>query len=139
MTYSQNRSTERKSSAFSIRLGLVLSGHCYPAQNRQELRCLERLLALSKWCQESRKQPDIRGIYIAPMPIAAATWRFTPCSSPKPGPDRMGGLVGARIVGSMPTFILCLFRFLRLLFSSQQAVAVENLALRRQLAAYKRG
>src|SRR5215469_13971822 len=37
----------------------------------------------------------------------------------------------------MPVFILCLFRFLRLLFSGQQALAVENLALRRQLAAYK--
>src|SRR5215469_5317550 len=49
-----------------------------------------------------------------------------------------GRPVRARIVGSMPAFILCLFRFLRLLFSGQQAVAVENLALRRQLAAYKR-
>jgi hypothetical protein len=33
---------------------------------------------------------------------------------------------------------LCLFRFLRLLFSGQQALVIENLALRRQLAAYKR-
>jgi putative transposase len=38
----------------------------------------------------------------------------------------------------MPAFILCLFRLLRILFSGHQAVAVENLALRRQLAAYKR-
>jgi len=38
----------------------------------------------------------------------------------------------------MPAFILCLFRFLRLVFSGHQALAVENLALRRQLAAYKR-
>jgi hypothetical protein len=44
----------------------------------------------------------------------------------------------ARIVESMPAFILCLFRFLRLLYTGQQALAVENLALRRQLVAYKR-
>ena len=37
----------------------------------------------------------------------------------------------------MPATILCLFRFLRLLLSGQQALAIENLALRRQLAAYK--
>jgi len=34
--------------------------------------------------------------------------------------------------------ILCLFRFVRLLGSGHQSVAIENLALRRQLAAYKR-
>src|SRR5215467_6648799 len=38
----------------------------------------------------------------------------------------------------MPAIILCLFRFLRLLLSGQQALAVENLALRRQLAVYRR-
>ena len=34
--------------------------------------------------------------------------------------------------------LLCLFRFLRLLGSGHQAIVVENLALRRQLAAYRR-
>jgi putative transposase len=34
--------------------------------------------------------------------------------------------------------ILCLFRFVRLLGSGHQALAIENLALRRQLAAYQR-
>jgi putative transposase len=38
----------------------------------------------------------------------------------------------------MPVIILCMFRFVRLLSSGHQAVAVENLALRRQLAAFKR-
>jgi transposase InsO family protein len=38
----------------------------------------------------------------------------------------------------MLVIILYLFRFVRLLGSGHQAVAVENLALRRQLAAYKR-
>jgi hypothetical protein len=38
----------------------------------------------------------------------------------------------------MLAIILGLFRFVRLLGSGHQAVAVENLALRRQLAAYKR-
>ena len=38
----------------------------------------------------------------------------------------------------MPTIILCLFRFVRLLGSGHQAVAVENLALRLQLAAFKK-
>ena len=37
----------------------------------------------------------------------------------------------------MPAIILHLFRFIRLLGSGHQAVAVENLALRLQLAAYK--
>jgi hypothetical protein len=35
--------------------------------------------------------------------------------------------------GSMPTLILFLFRFARLLFSGHAAVAVENAALRPQL------
>jgi hypothetical protein len=38
----------------------------------------------------------------------------------------------------MLAIILYLFRFVRLLGSGHQAVAVENLALRLQLAAYKR-
>lgn len=38
----------------------------------------------------------------------------------------------------MLAIILCMFRFVRLLGSGHQAVAVENLALRLQLAAYKR-
>ena len=38
----------------------------------------------------------------------------------------------------MPVIILCVFRFVRLLFSGHQAVAVENVALRLQLAAFKR-
>ena len=38
----------------------------------------------------------------------------------------------------MPAIILCLFRFFRLLGSGHQAIAVENLALRLQLAAFKR-
>ena len=38
----------------------------------------------------------------------------------------------------MPTLILSLFRFLRLLFSGHAAVAIENGALRVQLAAFQR-
>ena len=38
----------------------------------------------------------------------------------------------------MLAIILCLFRFVRLLGSGHQAVAIENLALRRQLTAFKR-
>ena len=38
----------------------------------------------------------------------------------------------------MLVIILCLFRFFRLLGSGHQALAVENLALRLQLAAFKR-
>ena len=38
----------------------------------------------------------------------------------------------------MPAIILCLFRFVRLLGSGHQAVAVENLALRLQLAAFRK-
>ena len=38
----------------------------------------------------------------------------------------------------MPTLVLFLFRFARLLFSGHAAVAVENAALRLQLAAYER-
>ncbi len=38
----------------------------------------------------------------------------------------------------MLAIILCMFRFVRLLRSGHQVLAVENLALRLQLAAYKR-
>ncbi len=38
----------------------------------------------------------------------------------------------------MPVIILCLFRFVRLLGRGHQAIVVENLALRLQLAAFKR-
>jgi putative transposase len=38
----------------------------------------------------------------------------------------------------MPTFVLFLFRFARLLFSGHAAIAVENAALRLQLAAFQR-
>lgn len=38
----------------------------------------------------------------------------------------------------MPTIILYIFRLLRLVGSGHQAIAIENLALRRQLAAYRR-
>src|SRR5215472_14901872 len=38
----------------------------------------------------------------------------------------------------MPTFLLFLFRFGRLLFSGHAAVAVENTALRLQLVAFQR-
>src|SRR5215813_14126275 len=38
----------------------------------------------------------------------------------------------------MPTLFLCLFRFFRLLVSGHQAVALENAALRLQLAAFRR-
>jgi hypothetical protein len=42
------------------------------------------------------------------------------------------------MVQSMAAIFLCLFRFLRLLCSGRQAVALENLALRRQLAAFRK-
>ncbi len=38
----------------------------------------------------------------------------------------------------MPAFFLCLFRFARLLLSGHQAVAIENAALRLQIAAFQR-
>ena len=38
----------------------------------------------------------------------------------------------------MPTFLLALFRLIRLLSSGHQAEVLENLALRQQLAIYKR-
>src|SRR4029434_7028576 len=38
----------------------------------------------------------------------------------------------------MPALLLCLVRFLRLLLSGHQAVAIENAGLRLQLAAFRR-
>jgi hypothetical protein len=38
----------------------------------------------------------------------------------------------------MPVIILCVFRFVRLLGSGHQAIAIENLGLWLQLAAFKR-
>ena len=38
----------------------------------------------------------------------------------------------------MPAFLLFLVRFVRLLFSGHQAIAIENAALRLQLAAFRR-
>jgi hypothetical protein len=38
----------------------------------------------------------------------------------------------------MAATFLCIFRFVRLLLSGQQAVALENAALRMQIAAYRR-
>ena len=38
----------------------------------------------------------------------------------------------------MPVFLLLMFRFLRLLLSGHQVVAIENTALRMQIAAFQR-
>ena len=38
----------------------------------------------------------------------------------------------------MPAFFLSIFRFVRLLMSGHQAIAIENAALRLQLAAFQR-
>ena len=40
--------------------------------------------------------------------------------------------------GRMPVVFLCIFRFVRLLMSGHGAIAVENAALRLQLAAFQR-
>jgi putative transposase len=58
----------------------------------------------------------------------------SPCSSPKMRPCAIAWH-SPRIAWAI---ILCLFRFVRLLGNGHQAVAVENLALRRQVAAFKR-
>jgi len=58
------------------------------------------------------------------------------CHSPKIRPAQQP--VFPREYESMPVIILVVFRFVRLLFSGHQAVAVENVALRLQLAAFKR-
>src|SRR3954447_4854291 len=39
---------------------------------------------------------------------------------------------------TMPAFLLLVFRFLRLLLSGHQAVAIENTALRMQIVAFQR-
>jgi hypothetical protein len=39
---------------------------------------------------------------------------------------------------SMPVLLVFVFRFVRLLFSGHQAVAIENTALRMQIAAFQR-
>jgi putative transposase len=41
-------------------------------------------------------------------------------------------------IGDMPVVLLFVFRFVRLLFSGHQAVAIENAALRMQIAAFQR-
>src|SRR6478672_8148963 len=41
-------------------------------------------------------------------------------------------------IGDMPVLLLFVFRFVRLLFSGHQAVAIENAALRMQIAAFQR-
>ena len=45
---------------------------------------------------------------------------------------------GGKQSGQMPAFFLSVFRFVRLLMSGHQAVAIENAALRLQLAAFQR-
>ena len=39
---------------------------------------------------------------------------------------------------AMPTMLLCMFRFVRLLWSGHQSIAIENAALRLQLRALQR-
>src|SRR3982751_4592764 len=41
-------------------------------------------------------------------------------------------------IGDMAVLFLLIFRFVRLLFSGHQAVAIENAALRMQIAAFQR-
>src|SRR6478672_612505 len=41
-------------------------------------------------------------------------------------------------IGDMPVLLLLVFRFVRLLLSGHQAVAIENAALRMQIAAFQR-
>ena len=41
-------------------------------------------------------------------------------------------------IGEMPTFFLFAFRFVRLLFGGHRAIAIENAALRMQIAALQR-
>jgi len=41
-------------------------------------------------------------------------------------------------IGDMPVLFLSVFRFVRLLLSGHQAVAVENAALRMQITAFQR-
>jgi hypothetical protein len=53
-------------------------------------------------------------------------------------PSKRDSVFSTRIVERTPAIILCLFRFVRLLGSGHQAVAIENLALRLQLEAFRR-
>ena len=57
-------------------------------------------------------------------------------------PSARNELTGEGINGKnqrhMPVLFLLVFRFVRLLLSGHQAVAIENAALRMQLAAFKR-
>jgi hypothetical protein len=41
-------------------------------------------------------------------------------------------------IGDMPMLLLFVFRFVRLLFSGHQAVAIENASLRMQISAFQR-
>jgi len=41
-------------------------------------------------------------------------------------------------IGDMPVLLLFVFRFVRLLLSGHQVVAIENAALRMQIAAFQR-
>jgi hypothetical protein len=41
-------------------------------------------------------------------------------------------------IGDMPLLLLFVFRFVRLLLSGHQAIAIENAALRMQIAAFQR-
>ena len=41
-------------------------------------------------------------------------------------------------IGDMPVLFVFVFRFLRLLFTGHQALAIENAALRMQIAAFQR-
>jgi hypothetical protein len=46
--------------------------------------------------------------------------------------------IGDKELEHMPALLLSIFRFVRLLLSSHQAIAIENAALRLQLAAFQR-
>lgn len=60
--------------------------------------------------------------------------------SPLPGPGKPvdSDPDGAEESELMPALLLCVFRFVRLLMSGHQALALENAALRLQLAAFQR-
>ena len=60
------------------------------------------------------------------------------CGSPKTDPGVLTTDFAREWSDRMLTMILYLFRLLRLVGSGHQAVGIENLALRRQLAAYRR-
>jgi hypothetical protein len=50
--------------------------------------------------------------------------------------NRLTGRVMMERIGAMPVLFLFVFRFVRLLFSGHQAVAIENAALRMQIAVF---